>query len=56
MIRNRRLRRSAVAALVVAGALLLWLSPSVPWGLLPFALGVLLELAGLALERRRPPG
>lgn len=52
MIRNRRIRRSLIAALMVTGALLLMLSPSVPLGLLPFALGIGLELLGLALERR----
>ncbi len=55
MIRNRRLRRFAVAALVVVGAALLLLAPSVHYGLVAFGLGVVLELAGIAIERRGPP-
>jgi len=54
MIRNRRLRRAALAALMVLGAGLLWLAPSSPLGLLAFAAGVVLELVGLAIERRGP--
>lgn len=54
MIRNRRLRRGLAGTLIVAGALLMLLSPSVTLGLLPFALGVVLELLGLAIERRAP--
>jgi uncharacterized membrane protein HdeD (DUF308 family) len=54
VIRNRRLRRGVAGVLVVAGALLMLLSPSVTLGLLPFTLGVVLELLGLAIERRDP--
>ena len=54
MIRHRRLRRGAAGALIVVGALLMLLSPSVALGLLPFTLGVVLELVGLAIERRTP--
>lgn len=56
MIRNRRIRRSTAGALIGAGVLLMALSPSVGAGLVCFALGVVLELVGLALERRDPPG
>lgn len=55
MIRNRKLRRGLAGVLVVAGALLMLLSPSVSLGLMAFGLGVVLELAGLAIERRTPP-
>ncbi len=52
MLRNRRPRRVVAAILAVAGALLMLFSPSVEIGLIAFALGVALELAGLALEHR----
>jgi len=55
MIRNRRNRRLVVAALIVVGALLLLLAPSVHYGLVAFGLGVAIELAGIAIERRGPP-
>ena len=55
MIRNRPLRRGLVLALVVAGGALLLLAPSVHYGLIAFGLGVALELAGIAIERRGPP-
>ena len=54
MIRNRRLRRAAVLGLVLAGAVLLLMAPSVEYGLVAFGLGVVLELAGIAIERREP--
>ncbi len=38
--------------LLLLGGLLMLFSPSVQIGLVAFALGVVLELAGLALERR----
>jgi len=52
MLRNRRARRVAATALAVVGALLMLFSPAVEMGLVAFALGVALELAGLALESR----
>jgi hypothetical protein len=55
MIRSRRWRRTAAAGLVGLGAALLLLSPSVNAGLIAFALGVALELAGLAIERFKRP-
>ena len=54
MIRNRRTRRIAEAVLMVLGGALLLLAPSVHFGLIAFALGIVLELVGLALERRGP--
>lgn len=54
MIRNRRYRRALALLLIVVGALVMLLSTSVGAGLLVFGLGVLLELIGLALERRDP--
>lgn len=54
MIRNRLIRRSASVVLIVAGGLLMLLSTSVGAGLIAFSLGVLLELVGLALDRRKP--
>lgn len=56
MIRNRRIRRIGAGALIGAGVLLLVLAPSVRAGLGFFALGIVLELVGLALEHREPPG
>jgi hypothetical protein len=56
MIRKRRIRRGLAGALIGAGLLLLALAPSVGVGLAVFALGIALELAGLALEHRDPPG
>ena len=55
MIRNRKFRRSLAGALVLGGALLMWLSPAVSIGLGAFAVGLVLELGGLAIERRSPP-
>lgn len=56
MIRNRRIRRKVAAVLIGVGLLLLALAPSVGAGLAFFALGIVLELVGLALEHRDPPG
>jgi hypothetical protein len=53
MIRYRRWRRPVAAGLLVLGTLLMLLSPSVNAGLIVFALGVVLELAGLAIERMK---
>ncbi len=52
MLRNRRLRRVLSASLLLAGALTMLLSPSVEVGLVAFAFGFVLELAGLVLERQ----
>jgi hypothetical protein len=55
MIRNRPVRRAIAVVLIVAGGALMLLSPSVGPGLIAFGCGVLLELAGLVVERRDPP-
>lgn len=54
MIRNRRLRRPLALCLIAAGGVLLLLAPSARYGLIAFALGLVLELAGIAIERRGP--
>ena len=48
MVRNRRLRRASAAALIVAGALIMWLAPASPEG--PALAGTVLLLAGAVLE------
>jgi hypothetical protein len=55
MIRNRRIRRRFAGVLIGVGLLLLVLAPSAGAGLGFFALGIVLELVGLALEHRDPP-
>jgi hypothetical protein len=52
VMRHRRLRQIVAAVLVVAGGALLLLAPSAGPGLVAFALGMLIEVVGLALERR----
>ena len=62
MLRRKKLRRLIGAILVVAGALLMLLAPESTFGvrsgtgLLLLAAGIVLELAGIALERRSPGG
>jgi hypothetical protein len=51
---HRRARRVIAVALMVAGGAVMALSPDVGAGLAAFAVGLLLELVGLALERRPP--
>lgn len=53
MLRRTRTRRALALALIVAGGALLYLTPEA-WagGVVVLALGVLLELAGIVLERR----
>jgi drug/metabolite transporter (DMT)-like permease len=53
-MRSHRLRQAVAALLVVMGVALLLLAPSAGPGLVAFALGVLIEAVGLALERRDP--
>jgi hypothetical protein len=52
VLRNRRSRRVLALLLVVLGGVLMYLAPEVWGGLAVLALGVLIELAGIALERR----
>lgn len=56
MIDYRRGRRILALCLMVAGGLLMLLSTSVGPGLASFSLGVVLEVAGLVLDRRKPGG
>ncbi len=51
---HRRARRAIAVVLMVVGGVLMALSPDVGAGLAAFALGLLLELVGLALEQRPP--
>jgi hypothetical protein len=49
---DRRLRRPLAAALIVLGALLMFLAPPVWIGAIPLGLGIVLELIGISLEHR----
>ena len=49
---GKRTRRIVAGFLVVLGGVLLFLAPEMRAGLVLLALGVLIELAGIALERR----
>jgi hypothetical protein len=51
-VNAKTLRRIAGGSLVVAGALLMWLSTEALGGALVMAAGIALELFGIALERR----
>lgn len=52
MLKNRRPRRAVAISLVIAGGLLMALAPEIWEGLIVLALGVGIELAGIALERK----
>jgi len=52
MIRNPRTRRASAMIMIVLGAILMFLAPEVWQGALLLALGVVLELAGIALEHK----
>ncbi|MGK2953536.1 MAG: hypothetical protein ACSLEZ_14295 [Thiobacillus sp.] len=52
MLKKRRSRRVLAIVLVVVGGVLMALAPEMWIGLLLLALGVLIELAGIALERK----
>ncbi len=56
MIRNRALRRSVAATLMMGGGLLILLAPSVWVGVAPFLLGLAVEAIGIAVEHRSGPG
>lgn len=51
MIKNTRIRRTGALILVVLGAILMFLAPEVWQGALLLALGVIIELIGITLER-----
>jgi membrane-bound ClpP family serine protease len=51
MIKNKRIRRTGALILVVLGAILMLLAPEVWQGGLLLALGVVIELVGITLER-----
>ena len=52
MLRYRRSRRALALFLVVLGGAMMLLAPEVWGGLAVLALGVVIELVGIALERR----
>ena len=52
MIRHKRLRRATGTALVIMGAIFIWLAPEVLAGVILIAIGIGLEIAGITLERR----
>ena len=53
MIKNRRTRRISAAIMMVLGAVMMFLAPEVWQGAVLFALGLVLELLGIALERKK---
>ncbi|WP_296765090.1 hypothetical protein [Thiobacillus sp.] len=52
MLRNRRVRHALAISLAVVGGLLMALAPEIWEGLIAFALGLGIELAGIAMERK----
>lgn len=46
-------RRIAAGVLLVLGAILMLAAPQTPSGAVAMGLGVLIEIVGIALERRR---
>jgi drug/metabolite transporter (DMT)-like permease len=58
LIKRTRLRRAIGAVLVIVGALLMWMAPGPTFtslsgaGLTLLLAGIVLELVGIALERR----
>jgi hypothetical protein len=52
MLRKRRSRRVLAIFLVVLGGVLMYLAPEMWAGLVLLVLGGVVELAGIALERR----
>lgn len=52
MTQQRKARRILAAVLIVAGGVLIFLTTSVAVGIGLLVLGVILEAAGIALERR----
>jgi hypothetical protein len=56
MIHHRRGCRILALCLMLVGGLLMLFSTSVGPGLASFSLGVMLEVVGLMLDRRKPDG
>jgi apolipoprotein N-acyltransferase len=52
MLRKRRSRRVLALILVVLGGVIMYLAPEMWAGLAVLVLGVLVELAGIALEHK----
>ena len=52
MIRNKSLRRGLGALLILLGALLIWLPYDLASGIVLVLAGAALELVGIALEKR----
>ena len=52
MLRSRRSRRVLAMILVVLGGVMMYLAPEIWAGLVVLALGVVVELAGIALEHK----
>lgn len=52
MVKNRRSRRVLALFMVILGGVLIFLAPEMWLGLVLLALGVGVELAGIALERK----
>jgi len=52
MMKNPRTRRASAVIMVVLGAILMFLAPEAWPGALVLILGVVLELAGIALEHK----
>jgi hypothetical protein len=52
MLKKPRARRALALTLIVLGGVLMYLAPEIWAGVAVLVLGVLLELAGVMLERR----
>jgi hypothetical protein len=52
MLKNRRVRHVVAISLVILGGLLMALAPEIWEGLLVLAVGIGIESAGIALERK----
>ena len=52
MVKNIRTRRTSAVIMVVLGAILMLIAPEIWAGMLLLGLGVVLELAGIALAHK----
>ena len=52
MIKNTRIRRTGALVMVMLGGILMFLAPEVWQGALLLALGIIIELVGITLERK----